>query len=156
MSSYALFKDGFVSNVVVWDGQGNIFDSFSPVEIKDSFMPDIGDAYVGSVLYPMPRDGYEYTFNSDSLEWEITTEGEEDKQRLLALQNIATAQAEYNRASDKITALQQQIDDEDYSGGDTATSIAADKATWVSYRKALRGYIATANGGAILPESPQG
>lgn len=153
-SNYAIIKDGFVVNTVVWDGDGDIFSDVTAVEITDDFNASVGDAYVNSALYARPRDGYEYIFSADNLKWTVTAEGAEAKAEAVAAANLETSQSEYDRASDKITALQQQIDDEDYSGTDTAATVAADKATWVTYRKALRAYIAAGDGGALLPQKP--
>lgn len=152
--NYALIEGGVVVNIAVWNGEGDIFSDFTAVEITDTFAAAIGDAYINGVLYANPRDGYEYTFSTDMLKWTITSEGAAAKAAAVAAANLETAQSEYNRASDKITALQQQIDDEDYSGADTAATVAADKATWVTYRKALRAYIAAEDGGALLPQKP--
>jgi hypothetical protein len=149
--NYALIKDGFVVNTVVWDGQGEIFSDFSTVEITDSFQASIDDAYVNGVLYAKPRDGYDYTFSSAALTWTITAESAKRKSAAAAAGNLVTAQSEYDRASIKITALQQQIDDEDYSDIDTAATVAQTKATWTTYRKALRAYIAGGDGSVSLP-----
>ncbi|MFU2318912.1 hypothetical protein [Rahnella sp. PCH160] len=153
-SNYAIIKDGFVVNTVVWDGDGDIFFDVTPVEITDDFNASIGDAYVNNALYAKPRDGYDYTFSTETLAWTITAESAELKSAASAEGNLETAQSEYTRASDKITALQQQIDDEDYSGTDTVAAVAVEKSTLVTYRKALRAYIATGDGTAILPAQP--
>lgn len=152
--NYALIKDGFVVNIAVWNGEGDIFADFTTVEITNTFAAAIGDAYIDGVLYAKPRDGYEYTFSSDSLKWTMTADGTAKKAAADAAVNLETAQSEYDRASEKITALQQQIDDEDYSETDTAETVAAAKATWTTYRKALRAYIAAGDGTAALPKVP--
>ena len=152
--NYAFIKDGAVGNIAVWNGEGDIFADFTTVEITDTFAAAIGDAYIDGVLYAKPRDGYEYTFSSDSLKWTMTAEGAAAKTAAVAAANLETAQSEYARASEKITALQQQIDDEDYSETDTAETVAAAKATWTAYRKALRAYIAANDGTAALLQAP--
>lgn len=68
--------------------------------------------------------------------------------------NLETAQAEYNRASDQITALQQRIDDEDYDETNTEESVSASKKSWTTYRKTLRAYLAAADGTKALPAAP--
>lgn len=152
--NYALIKDGFVVNIVVWNGEGDIFAEFTAVEVTDAFPASIDDAYVNGTLYAKPRNGYEYTFSTDSLAWVITADGVVQKAAADAAVNMETAQSEYDRASEKLTALQQQIDDEDYSETDTAQKVAATKATWTTYRKALRAYIAADDGTAALPKAP--
>ncbi|MFS7358681.1 hypothetical protein AB6896_07415 [Rahnella inusitata] len=152
--NYALIKDGFVVNVVAWNGDEDIFSDFTTEEITDAFAASIGDAYVNGILYTRPRDGYEYTFSTENLEWALTTESAAEKSEADAITSLETAQSEYTRASDKITALQQQIDDEDYSGKETAATVAAVKTTWTTYRKALRAYIAADAGTAALPKAP--
>lgn len=153
-SIYAIIKDGFVINMVVWDGEGDVFSDVTPIEITGNFIASIGDAYLNGVLYVKPRDGYEYTFSSDTLEWAITSEGAAAKIASVTAANLETAQSEYDLSSEKITALQQQIDDEDYSEADTAKKVAVAKATWITYRKALRAYIAADDGTAALPKAP--
>lgn len=153
--NYALIKDGFVVNIVVWTGEGDIFSDFTTVEITESFTAAIDDAYVNGTSYAKPRDGYEYTFSADSLAWVITKEGTTEKAAAEAAGNLVIAKSEYESASEKITALQQQIDDEDYSESDTAEAVAEVKASWTTYRKALRAYIATGNGSATLPAQPR-
>lgn len=153
-SIYAIIKDGFVINMVVWDGEGDVFSGVTPIEITGNFIASIGDAYINGVIYVKPRDGYEYTFSSDTLEWAITSEGAAAKIVAVAAANLETAQSEYDLASEKITALQQQIEDDDYSETDTAETVAATKVTWTTYRKALRAYIAVYDGTAALPKAP--
>ncbi|MCK7098855.1 tail fiber assembly protein [Enterobacter kobei] len=46
MTGFALIKDGVVENVVVWDGQGDIFDEYETVNI-DGLSVGIGWAYDG-------------------------------------------------------------------------------------------------------------
>ena len=152
--NFALIEGGFVVNIAVWNGEGGIFSDFTTVEITDTFAAAIGDAYIDGVLYAKPRDGYEYTFSSDSLKWTITADGAVAKTAASAAANLEMAQSEYDRASDKITAFQQQIDDEDYSESDTAEKVVAAKVTWTTYRKALRAYIAAGDGTVTLPKSP--
>lgn len=137
MTGFALIKDGVVENVVVWDGQGDIFSDYSTYEIKD-----------GEVVGP----GYSAEQNSSG-NWEfkapvvVVTPKEQE-----AL-NLQSAQSEYARASEKITALNEQIEDEDYTGT-TEDAVKADLTTWTAYRKALRAYIAADDGSAALATAP--
>lgn len=70
-----------------------------------------------------------------------------------ARENLATANTEYTRASSRIAALDDVIADEDYDGTSEA-AVKALRTEWVAYRKALRAYIATADGAAALPAAP--
>lgn len=69
-------------------------------------------------------------------------------------ENLQTAQDEYDSASEHITALQQRMDDDDYDDTNTEESVKALKATWTTYRKALRAYISSADGTKSLPAAP--
>ncbi|WP_158781577.1 hypothetical protein [Pantoea sp. BAV 3049] len=154
MSNYALIKEGFVLNIVVWDGEGDIFEDYTTVEMSDDFPAQIGDAYINGTLYPKPRDGYDYTFDAEKLEWIITADSAKQQAVDHAQEQLRTAQSEYDRASSKIDALQDQIEDEDYSETETEEAVKAAKTTWTTYRKALRAYIAAADGTKTLPVAP--
>ena len=129
---------------------GDIFSDFITVKITDNFAVAMGEAYVNGVLYAKPRDGYEYTFPNNTR----SPRRAQRRKNGAGGANLETAHSEYGRASDKITALQQQIDDDDYSETDTAETVAATKVTWTNYRKALRAYIGVADGTAALPKAP--
>lgn len=47
--NYALVKDGIVENVVIWNGNGDLFDGFETVNI-DGQSAGIGWAYDGSIF----------------------------------------------------------------------------------------------------------
>lgn len=47
------------------------------------------------------------------------------------------------------------MDDDDYNDANTEESVKAQKATWTIYRKALRAYIAAADGTKSLPTAPR-
>lgn len=66
---------------------------------------------------------------------------------------LIEAQEAYTTASNQIAAIQQQIDDGDYSDIDTEESLAAEKAEWTDYRKQLRAYLKT-DGSGDLPVHP--
>ncbi|MBV6817801.1 flagellar export protein FliJ [Rahnella sp. PD12R] len=138
MGSYALIKDGVVENTVAWDGTGDIFDDFITYEMKEGDIVGIG--------YSASQDSNgNWAFAAPVI---VVTPEEQ------AAINLQKAQSEYDRASAKITALQQQIDDEDYSGTDTEASVAATKSIWTNYRKALRTYITAGKGSLDLPAMP--
>ncbi|MDT3545623.1 hypothetical protein [Cronobacter sakazakii] len=67
---------------------------------------------------------------------------------------MSSAESEYNRATQKINALNEKMEDGDYSEGETEESIAAIKKTWTDYRIALRAYIKAADGTKELPKAP--
>ena len=135
---------------------GDIFSDFITVKITDNFAVVMGDAYVNGVLYAKPRDGYEYTFPNNTR----SPRRAQRRKNGAGGANLETAHSEYGRASDKITALQQQIDDDNYSETETETETetadkdAAAKAIWTTYRKVLRAYIAADAGTAALPKAP--
>lgn len=68
----------------------------------------------------------------------------------VAAENISTAQSEYERASEHITALNEQIEDADYAGT-TENEVETELATWTDYRKQLRAYIKAGDGSQELP-----
>ncbi|MEE9647906.1 hypothetical protein [Enterobacter soli] len=47
--NYALVKNGIVENIVIWDGEGDLFDEFKAVNI-DGQSVGIGWAYDGSAF----------------------------------------------------------------------------------------------------------
>ena len=136
-NGYALIKDGLVQNVVVWNGEGDLFTEFETYEIPDGVAVGPG--------YTVTRKGKELVFTAP-----VIVKSPE----ALAMENIFLANQEYDRASSKITALQQQIDDEDYSTDAPEESVKALKSSWTTYRKALRAYIAVSDGKEFLPPAP--
>lgn len=154
MTNYAVISDGFVVNVVVWDGTGDIFADTTTIELTDKVSAFIGDAYLDGKVISKPRDGYDYDFTPDKKAWVMTDESkaivaEKDKTK-----NLTFAKSEYDRASTKLTSLEQRIEDDDYDEVNTEASIAAEKTKWTTYRKSLRAYIAAADGTAYLPKAP--
>lgn len=71
----------------------------------------------------------------------------------IATENLATAQSEYDHASGKIVALNEQIEDADYAGT-TEDEVKTELAEWTDYRKQLRAYIKAGDGSKALPVSP--
>jgi len=138
MSAYALIKDGLVVNSVLWNGEGEIFQEFETYEI--------GEGEIVGPGYSAKKDAKgKWTFSAPVVE--LTPEEQANK-------NIQEASSSYDRASVKITSLNQVIEDEDYSSS-SEEDIRAELATWTSYRKALRAYIAKGDGKVSLPESPE-
>ncbi|MEN4621814.1 hypothetical protein ABEH29_10525 [Pantoea agglomerans] len=137
MSSYALIKEGIVVNAVLWDGQGDIFQEYEKYEIKDG--EQVGPGYTAK------KDSKgKWSFSAPVVE--ITPEEHANK-------NIQAASSAYDLASAKITALNEIIEDEDYSSYPEA-DVRAQLSTWTSYRKALRAYISEADGKEALPAPP--
>lgn len=78
MGRYAIVSDGCVVNTIEYDGVAETHNDPKPVPIDD--LPvNAGDKYLNEIFYLKPRDGYEYVFNTDSLEWNITASGQEAK-----------------------------------------------------------------------------
>lgn len=157
MSGYAYIRNGFIENMIEWDGKTeyNPGSDVTLIEITKDFSPQQGDAYLNGVLYPRPDYKYDYTFDTEKMVWNITSESATQKDKDDAVSNLGTAQAEYDRASEQITALQQRMDDEDYDDSNTEESVKAEKSTWTTYRKALRAYIAAGDGTNPLPTAPK-
>lgn len=138
VSSYALIKDGVVANAVLWNGEGDLFPEYETYEIK-------GNDQVGPGFTAEKDKKGNWVFTPPVIE--ITPVEQAQK-------NLSAAQSEYNLASAQITALNQRIEDEDYSGEFTEEAVARSKADWATYRKALRAYIAEATGKGALPKGP--
>ncbi|HEI6973655.1 TPA: tail fiber assembly protein [Yersinia enterocolitica] len=79
MGRYAVVSDkGVVTNTIEYDGVAETHNDPKPVPIDD--LPvSIGDKYLNGIFYLKPHDGYEYMFDTDSLEWNITDAGQEAK-----------------------------------------------------------------------------
>lgn len=138
MSAYALIKDGVVVNAVLWDGEGDIFQDYETYEIKEG--EQVGPGYTAQ------KDSKgKWSFSAPVVE--VTPEEQANK-------NIQAASSSYDLATAKITSLNEIIEDEDYSSY-PETDVRAQLATWTSYRKALRAYIAKGDGKVTLPESPE-
>lgn len=136
MADYALIKDGTVQNIVVWDGEGSLFEGFDTYEIQDGDIVGLGYSVTGSAG--------KYKFKAPV----VVVDPEE-----LASQNLATAQSEYDRASKNIADLNDQIADEDYSGT-SEEAVKKQQGIWTAYRKSLRAYMATNDGSVALPSAP--
>lgn len=129
---YAVVDNNSVINTVIWDGESE----WSP-EIG---IPILTDGTVGI--------GWSYDGKSFTAPPEPAKTPEEQ-----AAENLAVAQAEYDRATANITSLVEQIQDEDYDGT-TEAAVKAELAAWTNYRKELRAYLKAADGSQMLPPSP--
>ena len=138
MSAYALIKDGIVVNAVLWDGEGEIFQEFETYEIGE------GEAVGPGFTAEKDQKG-NWVFTAPVVV--VTPEQQAQK-------NLNTAQSEYSLASSQITALNQRIEDEDYSDELTADIVSALKTSWTKYRKELRAYIEKSDGAVKLPSPP--
>ncbi|MEN4667723.1 hypothetical protein ABEG72_15900 [Pantoea agglomerans] len=134
MSAYALIKDGIVVNAVLWDGEGDLFQDFETHEIKEGEI-------VGPGFFAEADQKGNWTFTAP-----VTEVTEEEK----AEENLRSAQAEYDLASAQITALNQRIEDEDYSGEYSQEAVVSSKIEWTNYRKVLRAYLAAGDGTSDL------
>lgn len=130
---YAVVENRTVVNVIVWDGIDLDFgDDIEAIRISAG-AADIGWFYTdGKFTAPPPP--------------ELSEEE-------LAQKNMALAQTEYNVATEKITALNEQIEDADYAGT-TEDEVRSALTSWTDYRKQLRAYIKANDGSNTLPSSP--
>ncbi|HGY3114855.1 TPA: hypothetical protein ACNVUO_005241 [Escherichia coli] len=130
---YAVVENRTVVNVIVWDGIDLDFgDDIEAIRISAG-AADIGWLYTdGQFTAPPPP--------------ELSEEE-------LAQKNMALAQTEYNVATAKITALNEQIEDADYAGT-TEDEVRSALTAWTDYRKQLRAYIKVGDGRDALPPQP--
>lgn len=138
-SIYAVIANGVVVNTIVWDGITPLGDDEQPFAVRIDF-----DASNGLV----PGIGWRY----DNGEFSPPPVPEKTPEQI-ATENIHTAQSQYDIASKKINALQEQIDDEDWTNT-SEDELRAELAGWTAYRRALRSYLSTADGSQSLPEQP--
>ncbi len=78
MGRYAIVSDDCVVNTIEYDGVSEIHNDTKPILINELSV-SVGDKYINGDFYLKPRDGYEYVFNADLLEWSITAAGQEAK-----------------------------------------------------------------------------
>ena len=138
---YAVIENGMVINVIVWDGKASMGWGGDQLAIQilqsgtgtSAPTPGIGWSYANGVFTPPPSPP-------------LTPEN-------IAAKNLAQAQAAYNVATSKITALNEQIADADYAGT-TEAEVNADLIAWTDYRKNLRAYIKENDGSKDLPDAP--
>lgn len=144
MANYALIKDGVVFNMIIWDG---------PEESPIDFGEGVTYALIPDDDGNIPGQGW--LFENDKFVCPpLTDEEKEEKDQEEKRMRLENSQAEYDRASSRITAINQQLDDEDYSDGETEDSLTAEKSTWTAYRVKLRAYIKAADGSKELPTAP--
>ncbi|EPC7128935.1 TPA: hypothetical protein RI347_000866 [Escherichia coli] len=137
-TTYAVIENGMVVNVIIWDGVTSIGFGGDQLTIQiaqsgvgtSAPIPGIGWSYENGVFTPPPSPP-------------LTPES-------MAAKNLALAQAAYNVATAKITALNEQIADADYAGT-TEDEVNDELTAWTDYRKQLRAYIKTGDGNLALP-----
>lgn len=132
MKTFAIIKNSFVENIVVWDGEGDFFPDAEVMEVKDGDLTGIGDAVVDGKVYARPGDGYEYQFDTTSLKWNLTEEGQQQKYASQLVINQDKKDILINSAKDKISLWQSElllgkISDKDKSSLNS----------WIDYIKAL-------------------
>lgn len=87
---YALINNDVVENIVLWDGEGDIFDDYIKVELSDDVECGIGWAYEnGEFIAPTEME---------KTKDELITEAESQKQSLIY------------EANTKISVLQDAVD----------------------------------------------
>lgn len=139
--TYAVIENGMVVNVIVWDGKASMGWGGDQLAIQiaqsgvgtSATIPGIGWSYENGIFTPPPSPP-------------LTPEN-------IAAKNLALAQAAYNVATAKITALNERIADADYAGT-TEAEVNADLIAWTDYRKKLRAYIKANDGSKDLPVAP--
>lgn len=109
MAKYAIIKDGYVTNVVEWDGTGDIFGNSTTLALSDTVSAKIDDAVVSGVVYAKPTDGFEYEFNSTSLAWEITAAGQTAKTAAEVAEAASTQTELLNAAQSTISLWQSEL-----------------------------------------------
>lgn len=132
-NTYAVIENGTVVNVVLWDGESD----WSPdigIAVPAGDDVGIGWSYKKGKFTPPPSPP-------------LTPES-------IAAKNMAMAQAAYNLATAKITALNEQIADDDYTGT-TEDEVNSELISWTDYRKNLRAYLKTSDGSKDLPDAPE-
>lgn len=133
--NFALITNGIVVNTIICESDElaqELFSSDFTVVNIDGVSVGIGWAY----------DGKEFAAPV------IVKTPEE-----IAAENMATARSEYDRATDIITALNEQIEDADYDGT-TEENVKVELSEWTDYRKQLRAYIKAGDGSQELPPPP--
>ena len=129
---FALIKNNIVENTVLCDSENLASVLYS----ADYLVINIDGSSVGP--------GWSYDGETFTAPVIVKTPEE------IATENLATAQSEYDHASGQITALNEQIEDADYSGS-TEDAVRLELSEWTNYRKALRAYLNSADGSQTLP-----
>ncbi|WP_316391279.1 hypothetical protein [Citrobacter farmeri] len=130
----ALIKNGIVVNTIICESvemASELYPDFVVIDIDDV------DAGIG------------WSYDGSAFTAPVIVKTPEE----IASENLATAQSEYDRASVQITALNEQIQDDDYDGT-TEDAVKADLANWTNYRKEVRAYLKAADGSQELPAAP--
>ncbi|WP_456309764.1 hypothetical protein [Serratia proteamaculans] len=128
---YAVVDKGVVVNLVVWDGESE-------------WAPEAGKAVLCGIDV-----GIGWLYDGERFTAPIIEKTPEE----LSMENMSTARSEYERATVSITALNEQIEDADYSGT-TEDTVKTELTAWTEYRKKLRAYIKSGDGSHALPERP--
>lgn len=136
MSNYALIKNGIVDNIVVWDGEGEIFSNFTSCKIDDGEVVGAG--------FSAEQD--------NNKKWVFTAPLAVISEEEAAAANLLAAQSAYAEASEKISSLNEIIEDEDFTVK-TEDEVKSSLTAWIAYRKLLRSYLATGNGSDNLPSA---
>lgn len=149
MSNYAIITDGIVSNIVVWDGEGDIFSNQETVKIIEGMSVNIGDAYISGVFITKPRDGYDYDFDAKSSQWIMT----EESQKIKEANQINSAKSQkatlLSLAMDKISLWQTE-----QSLGIISDTDKESLLKWISYIKELNAVDTSTAPNITWPTSP--
>ncbi|WP_338837842.1 hypothetical protein SD415_13750 [Citrobacter braakii] len=140
--TFAVIENETVVNVIIWDGMSSMACGGNQSYIQ------IAQSGVGSSA-PLPGIGW--SFKNGKFTPPPAQEPSPDE---MAARNIASAQSAYDAATRTINALNEQIEDADYTGT-TESSVNAELVAWVAYRVSLRTYIRVGDGSQIPPTPPQ-
>lgn len=149
MGKYAIIKDNAVVNMVMWDGEGDLFSEFATLEVSDTDSVRIGDAVVKGTVYPKPDDGFEYVFDGDKLVWSLTEAGEKEKTQAAVIENEGMKEALINSAKETISLWQTELILGSISDDDKASLTQ-----WVAYIKLLQA-VDTSSPSVTWPKSPE-
>lgn len=138
--TFAVIENEVVVNVILWDGKTAIGFGGNQSHIQ------IAQSGVGSSA-PLPGIGWSY--KKGKFTPPPIPEPSPDE---ISARNLATAQAGYGAATLAITALNEQIEDADYTGT-TETAVKFALSEWIAYRVSLRAYIRAGDGSIAPPSS---
>lgn len=135
MMKFALINDNCVVNIFICDSEKLACELFS------------NDGLVVNVDGTPVSVGWLYS-EGEFIEPVINKTKDE-----IAAENLALAREGYVQASEQITALMEQIEDEDYADA-TEYIVKESLSSWTDYRKKLRAYIKAEDGSQSLPVAP--
>lgn len=55
MNNYTLISDDLVKNIIIWNGEGDLFPEYIAVELSDNIAVGVGWSYADGVFTPPPE-----------------------------------------------------------------------------------------------------